>query len=108
MNEKIKDVYIKFHTKRRLFIEEETEKVFQEMVADNWSDSPTTRKEALFVVMSKRNEQTDFEEFAELIIKEHLLVWNRMYNGNKVEGYVEMEDYPRAILKYFGITRSTK
>ena len=45
----------------------------------------------------------DLEKFAELIIKEHLSIWHQMDNGNKVEGYVEMEDYPRAILKYFGI-----
>jgi len=68
MNENIKDLYIQFHTKRRLFIEEEAEKQFQEMVADDWSESPTTRMEALFVVMGKRNEQMDFEEYAKLII----------------------------------------
>jgi hypothetical protein len=69
MNQKLKDVYIKFHNSRRIFIEEETEKLFQEMVADDWSESPTTRMEALFVVMGKRNEQMDFEEFAKLTIE---------------------------------------
>jgi hypothetical protein len=43
------------------------------------------------------------EKFAELIIEEHLSIWERMDNGNKVAGYVEMEDYPKAILKHFGV-----
>ena len=41
--------------------------------------------------------------FAELIINKHLSIWEQMDNGNAVAGYVEMEDYPKAILKYFGI-----
>ena len=43
------------------------------------------------------------EKFSNLIIQEHLSVWEMMDNGNAVAGYVEMEDYPKAILKYFGI-----
>jgi hypothetical protein len=43
------------------------------------------------------------EKFAELIIREHLIVWEMMDNGNKVAGYVEMEDYPKAIIKHFGV-----
>ena len=42
------------------------------------------------------------EKFSNLIIQEHLSVWEMMDNGNKVAGYVEMEDYPKAILKHFG------
>ena len=42
-------------------------------------------------------------KFVKLIIQEHLSVWEMMDNGNKVEGYIEMEDYPKAIKKYFGI-----
>ena len=41
--------------------------------------------------------------YAQLIIREHLIVWEMMDNGNKVAGYVEMEDYPKAIIKHFGV-----
>lgn len=47
--------------------------------------------------------QTDLQKFAELIIRQHLIVWEMMDNGNKVSGYVEMEDYPKAIINHFGI-----
>lgn len=43
------------------------------------------------------------ERFAELIIREHLSVWEAMDNGNAVEGYLDMADYPLAIRKRFGI-----
>lgn len=46
------------------------------------------------------------EKFAELIIREHLIVWEMMDNGNKVVGYVEMEDYPKAIKKHFGVKKN--
>ena len=42
------------------------------------------------------------KNYAQLIIREHLIVWGMMDNGNKVAGYVEMEDYPKAIIKHFG------
>jgi hypothetical protein len=45
------------------------------------------------------------KEFARLIIREHLIIWEQMDNGNKVAGYVEMEDYPKAIKKYFGMKK---
>lgn len=48
-------------------------------------------------------EDFDLEKFAEFIIREHLIVWEMMDNGNKVAGYVEMEDYPKAIIKHFGV-----
>lgn len=47
--------------------------------------------------------EVDVEKFAELIIREHLNVWEMMDNGNKVAGYFEMEDYPKAIIKHFGV-----
>ena len=43
------------------------------------------------------------ERFVELIVREHIAVWEAMDNGNAVEGYLEMEDYPLAISKRFGI-----
>lgn len=42
------------------------------------------------------------ERFVELIVREHLSVWEAMDNGNAVEGYTDMEDYPLAIRKRFG------
>lgn len=45
----------------------------------------------------------ELEKFAELIVNKHLSIWEQMDNGNAVAGYVEMEDYPKAILKYFGV-----
>ena len=45
------------------------------------------------------------EKFAELIVREQLGIWERMDNGNKVEGYIEMEDYPKAVIKHFGIAK---
>ena len=47
--------------------------------------------------------QSRLDKFAELIVREQLGIWERMDNGNKVEGYIEMEDYPKAIIKHFGI-----
>lgn len=41
--------------------------------------------------------------YAQLIIREHLIIWEQMDNGNKVEGFIEMEDYPKAIIKHFGV-----
>ena len=45
------------------------------------------------------------EKFAELIVKEHLGIWDLMDNGNDVEGYIEMEDYPKAIVEHFGLRK---
>ena len=47
--------------------------------------------------------ETELKKFAELIVNKHLSIWEQMDNGNAVAGYVEMEDYPKAILKYFGV-----
>ncbi len=44
------------------------------------------------------------EKFAELIVREQLGIWELMDNGNKVEGYIEMEDYPKAVIKHFGVS----
>ena len=42
--------------------------------------------------------------FTELLVREQLGIWERMDNGNKVEGYIEMEDYPKAVIKHFGVS----
>ena len=59
--------------------------------------------EDLMEIYSDENKTFYMEKFAELIINKHLSIWEQMDNGNAVAGYVEMEDYPKAILKYFGI-----
>jgi len=108
MNENIKDLYIQFHTKRRLFIEEEAEKQFQEMVADDWSESPTTRMEALFVVMGKRNEQMDFEEYAKLIINICVEICDEqshLYGGKKTANGECLKSCGNHIKNYFGIDK---
>ena len=49
------------------------------------------------------NYDKELDKFVELLVKEHLGIWDLMDNGNKVEGYVAMEDYPNAIIKHFGL-----
>ena len=58
--------------------------------------------EDLMEIYSDENKTFYMEKFTELIIQEHLRVWEQMDNGNAVAGYVEMEDYPKAIVKHFG------
>ena len=45
------------------------------------------------------------EDLINLIVHEHLMIWHRMDNGNKVEGFIEMEDYPKAVIKKFNYER---
>ena len=41
------------------------------------------------------------EKFAKAILQESHSIWHAMDNGNYVEGLIEMEDFPRAVLKRF-------
>ena len=41
------------------------------------------------------------EKFAKAILQESHSIWHAMDNGNYVEGFIEMEDFPRAVLKRF-------
>jgi hypothetical protein len=43
----------------------------------------------------------DLERFAKAILQESHSIWHTMDNGNDVEGFIEMEDFPRAVLKRF-------
>lgn len=43
---------------------------------------------------------TDYEEFARLIIKQCLGIYESLDNGNCVMGTY---DYPEAVVKYFGV-----
>ena len=45
------------------------------------------------------------QKFVELLVREHLGIWNLMDNGNDVEGYIDMEDYPKAIINHFGLRK---
>ena len=45
------------------------------------------------------------EKFVELLVREHLGIWDLMDNGNDVEGYIDMEDYPKAIINHFGLRK---
>jgi hypothetical protein len=48
------------------------------------------------------------EDLINLIVHEHLIIWEQMDNGNKVSGFVEMEDYPKAVIKKFNYERKKK
>ena len=43
------------------------------------------------------------EKFADLIIRECVSVFWRIDNGNEVEGVTEIEDFPKALAKHFGV-----
>ena len=45
------------------------------------------------------------QKFVELLVREHLGIWDLMANGNDVEGYIDMEDYPKAIINHFGLRK---
>jgi hypothetical protein len=48
------------------------------------------------------------EDLINLIVHEHLIIWEQMDNGNKVSGFVEMEDYPKAVIKQFNYERKKR
>ncbi len=70
MNDKIREIYVKFHTERREFIEQETERRFQKRILGHWSPSPSTKKECLYEAMNVRTEEEEFERFAQLLLAE--------------------------------------
>ena len=49
--------------------------------------------------------EKEMEKFVELLVREHLGIWDLMDNGNDVEGYIDMEDYPKAIINHFGLRK---
>jgi hypothetical protein len=71
MTNRINELYIEFHTSRRLRIETEVEKRFQQRIKDGWLNSPSTRKEVFYQVLEDQpSEGEDFKEFAKLVIQE--------------------------------------
>lgn len=73
MNDKMNELYIKFHTERRLFIEKETERRMDLRIAAGWNNSPAVRKECLYEAMGVRSEVDEFRMFAKLIIRTSIL-----------------------------------
>jgi hypothetical protein len=53
------EAYEKYGLEFYALIEKEAEALYQEMVADNWSNSPHTRRAALFTVLDKRTSERD-------------------------------------------------
>lgn len=80
MNEKMNELYIKFHTERRLFIEKETERRMNLRIATGWNNSPSVRKQCLYEAMAVRSEVDEFRMVAELIIKECIKATEEMYS----------------------------
>lgn len=70
MNERIKELYVEFHTKRRLRVERLTEERFQYYIAEGCNNSPAIHKDALYWAMEQISEEEQFSDFAELIVKE--------------------------------------
>jgi hypothetical protein len=50
----------------------------------------------------------DLEKFTKEILLESHSIWWAMDNGNYCEGFIEMEDFPRAVLKRFKVQRKQK
>lgn len=70
MNDKIRELYVEFHTKRRLKIEELTEARFQHYIKEGCNNSPAIRKDALYWAMEQTSEEEQFSDFAQLIVQE--------------------------------------
>jgi len=87
MNDKMNELYIKFHTKRRLFIEKETEWRMDLRIAAGWNNSPSVRKECLYEAMGVRSEVEEFRMFSELIIKECIRLCDEIEDD-----YLKVED----------------
>jgi len=71
MNENIRELYIKFHTDRRLKLEALTEqKRIMLIEVDGRQNSPHATRDALYWAMEQTTEEDELSVFAEMIIKE--------------------------------------
>lgn len=43
--------------------------------------------------------------YTELVLKTAINIWDQIDNGNAVLGYDDIEDFPKAILEYFGVEK---
>lgn len=57
----------------------------------------------LFITSDVSRQELFNQRFAQLLVQEALGIWECMDNGNPVEGYCDMEDYPRAVLAHFNM-----
>ena len=107
MNDKIKELYVEFHTNRRLKIEELTEARFQHYIKEGCNNSPAIRKDALYWAMEQTSEEEQFSDFAELIVNECANVcWDRFINDDPLSrdlGIMFFND----IKKHFGVNDET-
>ena len=71
MNIIVKQLYIKFHTNRRLSIEALTEHKRKLLVeVDGRENSPHVVRDALYWAMEQKTEEAHFGDFAELLLNE--------------------------------------
>ena len=83
MNDKIRELYVKFHTARRLKIEALTEhKRIQLIEVDGRENSPHVVRDALYWAMEQTSEEDELNVFAELIVTECAnIAWNNEPDG---------------------------
>ena len=71
MNDKIREVYVRFHTDRRLKLEALTEQRRIQLIEEEGREnSPHAVRDALYWAMEQTTEEDELNVFAELIIKE--------------------------------------
>ena len=85
---KLKELYIIFHTKRRHQIEKAVEAAFQKRIEDGWSASPSTKKECLFQVMGSQNEEDQFIEYGKMLIQ--ACIHEAYLNGDNVDYLINL------------------
>ena len=96
MNDKIREVYVRFHTDRRLKLEALTEqRRIQLIEEDGRENSPHTVRDALYWAMEQTTEEDELNVFAELIIQECCIVADVAGKQDLLASTV--------ILDYFGI-----
>lgn len=79
MNDKIKELYVEFHTQRRLKIEALTEqRRIQLIEEDGRENSPHATRDAYYWAMEQTSEEDELNVFAELIIKECVSICDRI------------------------------
>ena len=103
MNDKMKELYVEFHTKRRLKIERLTEERFQHYIKEGCNNSPAIRKDALYWAMEQTSEEEQFSDFAELIVNECAKVcWDKYRNYDSFSHNAGVM-FSIVIKKHFGV-----
>lgn len=87
MNDKIRELYVEFHTQRRLKIEALTEqRRIQLIEEDGRENSPHATRDAYYWAMEQTSEEDELNVFAELIIKECCRIVNLWTDEDLPEG----------------------